>query len=180
MEKLKVIKSRVSKRFELSKEKREKRANFDVSQYFEDTKKDYMQAIQIIVVGKDSTFCNRSNVGGRHLQMEQQLLSQEQNIKLEEMGGYFAALMAQEYGLLVIELVPPINSGICPIFYPQDINEYQLSVLQDFNDKMVNYNNSCDDEFYQFSGYIKDPDTHTSTNDIQSVIDKLKNKNMAR
>lgn len=180
METLKVLKSKMSKHFELSKVKREKRANFDIGQYFEDTQRDYTQAIQVIVVGKDRTYMNRSNVGGRHLQMEETVITDDEFQKLEEMDGYFADLMARECGYVVVELSPPVNSGICPIFYPSDINEYQLDALQDLNDKMVLYNNSVDDDFYRFSAEIRDPETNQGTNDLQSVIDKLRDLKKAR
>ena len=181
METIKVLKSKVSKRIELNKAKREKRANFDIEQYFEDTQRDYMQAIQVIVIGKDHTYMNRSNVGGRHLQMEETVLTKDQLLYLEELPGYFPDLMAQEYGYVVIELMPPMNGGICPIFYnPNDINDYQIETIQSFADKMKKYNESVDDEFYQFSIDIKDPDTLEGTHDIQSVIDKLQGKKTTR
>lgn len=184
METLKVLKSRMNSRMvrglELSREKREKRANFDITQYFEDTQRSYMQAIQVIVASKTGTYYNRSNVGGRHEQMEQMALSREDEVKLSTMEGYYADLMARECGLLVIEMTPPLNSGICPIFYPEDINDHQLDVLQDFCDKMTAYNESCDDDFYTFSVAIRDPETNDETNDLQSVIDKLKGRVKAR
>ena len=180
METIKVLKSKVSKRFEISRVKREKRANFDVEQYFEDTRYGYAQAIQVIVVGKDSIYMNRSNVGGRHLQIEEQFLTTDQCLHLEELSGYFPDLMAQEYGYVVIEMSPPMNSGICPIFYPEDINEFQIEALQDFHNKMNKYNEKCDEEFYQFSAALRDPDTKEETSDLQSVINKLKEKGKGR
>ena len=182
MEKFKVLKAKAIARMQKQKEAHEKRKMNDIEQYLEDAKKEFMTAIELMVISKDKYFLNRSNINGRHAAMEEAYIGQETLERITEGKDryYLPALMAEKLGMVVVELGGPMNGGIITISYPDDINDYQLDMLEDLNRKIEKANSSSNDDYYKYNVIILDPDTGHKADSLQEAIDKLRGRNRSK
>lgn len=179
MESLKVIRAKVAQKIEEEKEKNEKRKNLDITQYLEDAQSKYLMAILLLVISKDKFYINRSEKNGKHSAMEEEYLGNEKVLEITEGEPryYLPKLMADKLGMVVVEFGGLINGGIITVSYPDDINDYQLDILQDVCTKIENVNNNATDDIYKYKVVVVDPDTGHTASSLQEVIDKLRGRN---
>ena len=153
----------------------------DIVKYLKTASGPRMTAIAAIVIGKDS-FRMIEGAMGKHDQLVAALIPMEEQaqIKGELSDTNLTHLAPMLLGYVVIEMVGPINGGFSAIHYPEEMNEFQLNRLQCFNDEVEKYNNSCNEEMYKAHVIIKDPETLHGSENLQEVIDKLRDRERTR
>ncbi len=140
-----------------------------------------MTAIAAIVITKDS-FRMTEGVFGKHDQLVGVLIPTNEQDKIKDLLDTKTLTIAAPEGLgyVVIEMIGPVNGGYSVIYYPDDMNDYQLDQLEYFNREVNKYNATCNNDYLKASILIKDPETGHGTNDLTDVINKLRNKNRTK